>query len=184
MDFGFYYDPSAGLLRGGAWTELPPDCNVPAGDVFYTCHHYGHSTPSRGLRATSGSRAARCRRLTTSRCGARSRRRATGLAGGATRRGHAHVPRRRRLRGPLHLSRHEHRPDLGRQHVRGSDGAAARARGAVGPRTAGASTTRSTSGRRSSTARTKPTTGTGGSRPRTTLRRLSRVRRRPDRPQP
>ena len=41
MDFGFYYDPSAGLLRGGAWTELPPDCNVPASDVFYTCHHYG-----------------------------------------------------------------------------------------------------------------------------------------------
>ena len=31
MDFGFYYDPSAGLLRGGAWTELPPDCNVSGG---------------------------------------------------------------------------------------------------------------------------------------------------------
>ena len=41
MDFGFYYDPNAGLLRGGAWTELPPDCNVPTEDVFYTCHHYG-----------------------------------------------------------------------------------------------------------------------------------------------
>lgn len=41
MDFGFYYDPNTGLLRGGAWTELPPDCNVPADDVFYTCHHYG-----------------------------------------------------------------------------------------------------------------------------------------------
>ncbi len=41
MDFGFYYDPSAGLLRGGAWTELPPECNVPTADVFYTCHHYG-----------------------------------------------------------------------------------------------------------------------------------------------
>ncbi|MGZ8687709.1 MAG: glucoamylase family protein [Gaiellaceae bacterium] len=41
MDFGFYYDPSVGLLRGGAWTEPPPDCSVPSGDVYYTCHHYG-----------------------------------------------------------------------------------------------------------------------------------------------
>ena len=41
MDFGFYYDPNAGLLRGGAWTEPPPGCSVPSGDVFYTCHHYG-----------------------------------------------------------------------------------------------------------------------------------------------
>jgi len=41
MDFGFYYDPNAGLLRGGAWTEPPPNCSVPAGDVYYTCHHYG-----------------------------------------------------------------------------------------------------------------------------------------------
>lgn len=41
MDFGFYYDPSVGLLRGGAWTEPPPNCSVPSGDVYYTCHHYG-----------------------------------------------------------------------------------------------------------------------------------------------
>jgi len=41
MDFGFYYDPNVGLLRGGAWTEAPPNCSVPSGDVYYTCHHYG-----------------------------------------------------------------------------------------------------------------------------------------------
>jgi len=41
MDFGFYYDPGPGLLRGGAWTEPPPGCSVPSGDVYYTCHHYG-----------------------------------------------------------------------------------------------------------------------------------------------
>ena len=41
MDFGFYYDPTAGLLRGGAWVDQPPGCSVPAGDVYFTCHHYG-----------------------------------------------------------------------------------------------------------------------------------------------
>ncbi|MGH2996661.1 MAG: glucoamylase family protein [Gaiellaceae bacterium] len=43
MDFGFYYDPNAGLLRGGAWTEPPPGCSVydEAKQVWFTCHHYG-----------------------------------------------------------------------------------------------------------------------------------------------
>jgi hypothetical protein len=48
MNWGFYYDPGAGLLRGGAWTEPPPGCSTPgnylddsAADVYYTCHHYG-----------------------------------------------------------------------------------------------------------------------------------------------
>jgi hypothetical protein len=47
MDFGFYYDPGAGLLRGGFWDEPPPGCSVKANyrgrgpDVYYTCHHYG-----------------------------------------------------------------------------------------------------------------------------------------------
>ena len=44
----------------------------------------------------------------------------------------AHLPGRGGVRGPLHLSRHEHRADVGRQHVRGADGAAVRARGGVG----------------------------------------------------
>ena len=48
MDFGFYYDPSARLLRGGFWDEPPAD---PAAvldnyrdrgpDVWFTGHHYG-----------------------------------------------------------------------------------------------------------------------------------------------
>jgi hypothetical protein len=47
MDFGFFYDPDAGLLRGGFWVEAPPGCSIQGNyrghgpDVFYTCHHYG-----------------------------------------------------------------------------------------------------------------------------------------------
>jgi hypothetical protein len=47
MDFGFYYDPAAGLIRGGFWDEPPPGCSVQDNyrdegpDVYYTCHHYG-----------------------------------------------------------------------------------------------------------------------------------------------
>jgi hypothetical protein len=40
MDFGFYYDPAVGQLRGGAWTEQPPGCSVPQGAVWMTCNHY------------------------------------------------------------------------------------------------------------------------------------------------
>jgi hypothetical protein len=41
MDWGFYYDPAVGQLRGGAWVEPPPGCSTPVGDVYMTCHHYG-----------------------------------------------------------------------------------------------------------------------------------------------
>jgi hypothetical protein len=46
MDFGFYYDPAAGLIRGGFWDELPPGCSTQGNyrggtPVYYTCHHYG-----------------------------------------------------------------------------------------------------------------------------------------------
>ena len=41
MDFGFYYDPGPGQLRGGAWDDPPPDCNVPKDGDYFTCHHYG-----------------------------------------------------------------------------------------------------------------------------------------------
>jgi hypothetical protein len=47
MDFGFYYDPGAGLLRGGFWDTQPPGCSILTNypgigpDVYYTCHHYG-----------------------------------------------------------------------------------------------------------------------------------------------
>ncbi|HVQ93003.1 MAG TPA: glucoamylase family protein [Mycobacteriales bacterium] len=52
MDFGFYYNPDAkgpglpGLIRGGFWDEVPPDCSVVGNyrgrgpDVWYTCNHY------------------------------------------------------------------------------------------------------------------------------------------------
>jgi hypothetical protein len=43
MDFGFYYNPAEGQMRGGAWTEQPPGCSVfdAARNVWFTCHHYG-----------------------------------------------------------------------------------------------------------------------------------------------
>jgi len=42
MDFGFYYDPQVGQLRGGAWDDDPqPNCNVPKDGDYFTCHHYG-----------------------------------------------------------------------------------------------------------------------------------------------
>ena len=48
MDFSCYYDPQAGLLRGGFWDTTPPPGTWPTGnycgkgaDVFYTGHHYG-----------------------------------------------------------------------------------------------------------------------------------------------
>jgi hypothetical protein len=43
MDFGFYYDPGAGLIRGGAWPQQPPGCSVydAVKNVYFTCHHYG-----------------------------------------------------------------------------------------------------------------------------------------------
>jgi hypothetical protein len=40
MDFGFYYDPAVGQLRGGTWTEQPPGCSVAQGAVWMTCNHY------------------------------------------------------------------------------------------------------------------------------------------------
>jgi hypothetical protein len=40
MDFGFYYDPAVGQLRGGAWTEKPPGDADQVGDVWFTKNHY------------------------------------------------------------------------------------------------------------------------------------------------
>ena len=105
------------------------------GDVWFT------KQPLRRpeLRAADGQlpghrRRARCRPSTTSTSTAPSRRvRRRRLPGDAAQRRDAHLPRRRRLRGPLRLPRHAHRPHLGRRHVRGADGPALRARGALGP---------------------------------------------------
>jgi hypothetical protein len=48
MHFGCFYDPQAGLIRGGFWDTDPPPGPWPVGnycgrgpDVFYTGHHYG-----------------------------------------------------------------------------------------------------------------------------------------------
>jgi hypothetical protein len=47
MDFGYYHDPVAGLLRGGFWVDPPGgQCTIAGNyrggdDVLYTCHHYG-----------------------------------------------------------------------------------------------------------------------------------------------
>ncbi len=48
MNFSCYYDPQAGLLRGGFWDTSAPTGPWPVGnycgngpDVFYTGHHYG-----------------------------------------------------------------------------------------------------------------------------------------------
>jgi hypothetical protein len=47
MDFGFYYDPAAGLIRGGFWDAPSNQCSIQGNyrergpNVFYTCHHYG-----------------------------------------------------------------------------------------------------------------------------------------------
>ena len=119
--------------------------------------------------ATSGSRSGQVPPSTTSGCSARSPTRATGTGRRCSRTGvHAHVPRRQRLRGPLHLPRHEHRPELGRLDVRGADGAAARARGGVGAAELG----RQPPALRARADRARPaarrSTATGASRPRTT----------------
>ncbi|HZG69451.1 MAG TPA: glucoamylase family protein [Herpetosiphonaceae bacterium] len=55
MHFGSYYDPAAGLIRGGFWdapsnqcniasplyNTMPPNTGPPSAPVYYTCHHYG-----------------------------------------------------------------------------------------------------------------------------------------------
>lgn len=38
FDFGFFYDPQTGLLRGGYWPKPPPQVKAPGG---FTCHRYG-----------------------------------------------------------------------------------------------------------------------------------------------
>ena len=74
------------------------------------------------------------------------------VAGDEARGRDAELPRRRRLRGPLHLRGDGHRPELGRLDVRGADGAAARPRGAVGTEELGRQPSALRATRRSTTA--------------------------------
>ena len=108
--------------------------------VYYTCHHYGaFNTEPRMASLPRHRRRPDPGRSTTSGPCAPSRR----ICDYTLDRDHADrrvgQPRgRRRVRGHAALPRHEDRPDLGRQHVRGADGAAVRARGEVGPDARGA----------------------------------------------
>ena len=100
-----------------------------------TCNHYDVAQLRAADRQLPGHRRGPDPgRRTTSTCAHLLADAATGRCpGDAAERRDAHLPRRRRLRGPLRLPRHAHRPDLGRRHVRGADAPALRARGALGP---------------------------------------------------
>ena len=146
MNFGFYYDADAlgedapaGLIRGGFWDEVPAECyvedNYGGGEtlVYYTCHHYGAFNTEPRIASYLG------------------------IVDGTIPREHYFGgwrtfpdkcdwswPEQKpvgewreylgvpvfegayRYRGPAA------RADVGRQHVRGADGAAVRARGEVG----------------------------------------------------
>jgi len=79
MDFGAYYDPAAGLLRGGFWVDPPgTTCTSRTAASSTPATTTAASTPSRGSPATSGSPSGRCRPPTTSRCGGPSPTPATG----------------------------------------------------------------------------------------------------------
>ena len=97
-----------------------------------------------GSSTTSASAAGSCRRRSTTGAGARSRTPATGLVPGdaADRRRPAPTSASTSSRAPTPYAGMQARPVLGRQHVRGADAVAVRARGEVGAATAGASTIR------------------------------------------
>ena len=146
MDFGFYYNaaenPPGGQIRGGFWDEDPQDPAAVKGnyrgrgpDVWYTCHHYGtFNTEPRIARYLGIARGQippehyfgtyRTFPDTCDWSWPRPGRpvRWREYLGAAGVRGHATLPR------------HAARADLGRQHVRGADGAAVRAGGALGHR--------------------------------------------------
>ena len=75
MDWGFYYDPAAGQLRGGAWTEHPAAVQrLRRGrrGVYFTCHRYGALNTEPRIASYLGHRAGLDpARRTTSRCSAR-----------------------------------------------------------------------------------------------------------------
>ncbi len=77
------------------------------------------------------------------------------------------ISRRQRVRGRLPVRGLPGRSGLGREHVRGADAGACSSRRRNGARGAGRSITRSRSPPRSTTASSKRSTATGGSRPRT-----------------
>ena len=175
MDFGFYYDPDdrpvAGrrLDRAAARTALR---TITAADrrLLHVppLRHAQHRAADRQLhRASHAARVPRDallqdvahvpRHLRLELAGAATRRESRGRTS-ASRFSRAHYA----YRGM------QHRPELGRKHVRGSDGAAARARGAVGSAQLGRQPPALCQGADRARPGRSCTTGTGGSRPRTT----------------
>ena len=133
MDFGFYYRPSVNRI------------------AFHYAPEHGRrrraattrSSARAGSRATSGSPRASCRRRSTSARGGPSPTPATG-AGRRRSRSASTGPTSASTcsRAPTRTTDFRVVPGLGRQHVRGADAGAVRARGGVGRRAAGRSTTR------------------------------------------
>ena len=141
MDFGFYYDPAAGLIRGGFWDEPPAGLLDPR-TTTATAARTSTTPATTTARFNTEPRIASYIGIAEDQIPATHyfkmwrtfpRHLRLELAGDEARGRDPHLPRRGRVRGPLHLPRHEHRADVGRQHVRGADGAAVRPRGGVGP---------------------------------------------------
>ena len=140
MDFGCYYDPAQNQIRGGFWDADPQEtapvpgdyCGMGA-DVWYTGHHYGAFNTEPRIASYLGIAEGQIpakhyfgtyRTFPDSCDWDWTETRPTGRVG--------RVPGGRCLRGRAPLPRHAGGPDLGRQYVRGADGAALRARGDVG----------------------------------------------------
>ena len=173
MDWGFYYDPVAGPALRRRVDRGQRRAGVRRADKARRLLHLPplrHAQHRAAHRLLPGHRAG----LDPARAllphvpdapghGLRLR-----LAGAEAGRRDALVSRRRRLRGPLLLRGHEPRAGVGRLDVRGADGAAAGARGAVGPAVVGRQPPAVRAGRRSTTGWRRPATATGASRPPTT----------------
>ena len=181
MDFGFYYDPAtpqrpdprrlldedpheaAGRSTGNSGAAAPTS-GTP-------CHHYGALNTEPRIASYLGIALGPDPAASTTSAPYRTfpeRQLRLELAGDQAGRRLEDVPRRRRLRGRATLPRHERRPDLGRQHVRGADGAAVRAGGGVGPASWGVNHPLYVRGADRARAATRRSTATGASRRRTT----------------
>ena len=163
MDFGCYYNEAegqGGQIRGGFWDEDFGDAARVKGDycgmgedVWYTGHHYGAFNTEPRMASYLGIASGQIPQkhyFGTFRTFPATP--ATGLRPSEADRRVEDLRGRRRLRGRARLPRHEGRPHLGRQHVRGADGAAVRARGDVGQALVGRQPPALRAGRRSSTA--------------------------------
>ena len=183
MDFGFYYDPAVGQLRGGAWTEQPPGCSVAAG------RRVDDVQPLRRpeLRAADGQLPGHRRRPGPARALLPPRRtfRPTCDVGDFQETQPSGVTRTY-LGVDVYEGHYDYRgmhivPTLGRRHVRGADGPALRARGALGPALVG----RQPPALRARADRARPRRGAlrllGLLAQRQPVGRLQRLRRRRDR---